>query len=239
MHADFVPLEREITANYAPGEALPLVMHDGSRIVLRGVNFNNEPALACCGGPNINSINVNQTDYAQAHSLGANHVRWDILRFQFPDFFAGGVASAKAIDGSTITVTSSGTFLANSGNGQPQHTTGGGEWDTFAPDGSPTGGGTYTVTGLVRWEKAPGSLPAVIMDHIGDIANTSSGLVVLTIAYSDGDQGVLTVGCKLPIGSPPSLLEGITATKGYTAFWNSQQAVNGVDANRTLFHILP
>ncbi|MHA4893044.1 hypothetical protein, partial [Enterococcus faecium] len=29
------PLEREITASYAPGEALPVVMHDGSRIVLR------------------------------------------------------------------------------------------------------------------------------------------------------------------------------------------------------------
>jgi 2-oxoglutarate ferredoxin oxidoreductase subunit beta len=35
VHADFIPLEREITANYAPGEALPVVMHDGSRIVLR------------------------------------------------------------------------------------------------------------------------------------------------------------------------------------------------------------
>src|SRR5882757_2512015 len=35
VHADFVPLEREITATYGPGEALPVVMHDGSRIVLR------------------------------------------------------------------------------------------------------------------------------------------------------------------------------------------------------------
>jgi 2-oxoglutarate/2-oxoacid ferredoxin oxidoreductase subunit beta len=32
---DFVPLEREITASYGEGEALPVVMHDGSRIVLR------------------------------------------------------------------------------------------------------------------------------------------------------------------------------------------------------------
>jgi len=54
------------------------LMYQSSRIVLRGVNFNNEPALACCGGPNINSINVNQTDYARAHSLGANHVRWGL-----------------------------------------------------------------------------------------------------------------------------------------------------------------
>ena len=35
VHADFVPLEREITASYGPGEVLPVVMHDGSRIVLR------------------------------------------------------------------------------------------------------------------------------------------------------------------------------------------------------------
>jgi 2-oxoglutarate ferredoxin oxidoreductase subunit beta len=35
VHADFVPLEREITATYGPGEAHPVVMHDGSRIVLR------------------------------------------------------------------------------------------------------------------------------------------------------------------------------------------------------------
>ena len=35
VHADFVPLEREIIADYEEGEALPVVMHDGSRIVLR------------------------------------------------------------------------------------------------------------------------------------------------------------------------------------------------------------
>src|SRR6202045_513540 len=35
VHADFVPLEREIVADYQAGETLPVVMHDGSRIVLR------------------------------------------------------------------------------------------------------------------------------------------------------------------------------------------------------------
>ena len=43
VHADFVPLEREITANYAPGEALPVVMHDGSRIVLRKLEEGYDP----------------------------------------------------------------------------------------------------------------------------------------------------------------------------------------------------
>ena len=43
MHADFVPLEREITADYPEGETLPLVMHDGSRIVLRKLDAAYDP----------------------------------------------------------------------------------------------------------------------------------------------------------------------------------------------------
>jgi 2-oxoglutarate ferredoxin oxidoreductase subunit beta len=35
VHADFIPFEREITVKYAEGEITPVVMHDGSRIVLR------------------------------------------------------------------------------------------------------------------------------------------------------------------------------------------------------------
>ena len=35
VHADFVPLEREILADYGAGEAFPVRMHDGSGIVLR------------------------------------------------------------------------------------------------------------------------------------------------------------------------------------------------------------
>jgi 2-oxoglutarate ferredoxin oxidoreductase subunit beta len=43
VHADFVPLEREITADYQEGEALPVVMHDGSRIVLRKLDAAYDP----------------------------------------------------------------------------------------------------------------------------------------------------------------------------------------------------
>jgi 2-oxoglutarate ferredoxin oxidoreductase subunit beta len=43
VHADFIPLEREITADYAEGEALPVVMHDGSRIVLRKLDATYDP----------------------------------------------------------------------------------------------------------------------------------------------------------------------------------------------------
>src|SRR6266480_4900974 len=43
VHADFVPLEREITADYTEGETLPVVMHDGSRIVLRKLDAAYDP----------------------------------------------------------------------------------------------------------------------------------------------------------------------------------------------------
>src|SRR4029434_5774575 len=35
VHADFVPPAAEITTSYAAGEAMPVTMHDGSRILLR------------------------------------------------------------------------------------------------------------------------------------------------------------------------------------------------------------
>src|ERR1700734_3002301 len=43
IHADFVPLQQEITAQYAAGEVLPVVMHDGSRIVLRKLDGAYDP----------------------------------------------------------------------------------------------------------------------------------------------------------------------------------------------------
>jgi 2-oxoglutarate ferredoxin oxidoreductase subunit beta len=43
VHADFIPPEREITAQYKEGEALPVTMHDGSRIVLRKLDASYDP----------------------------------------------------------------------------------------------------------------------------------------------------------------------------------------------------
>jgi PKD repeat protein len=71
------PLAVSASPSYVTTQGSKL-MYQGQPIVLRGVNFNNEPALACCGGPDINLINANQADYAQAHQLGANHLRWGI-----------------------------------------------------------------------------------------------------------------------------------------------------------------
>jgi hypothetical protein len=175
---------------------------------------------------------------------GADHVRWDIISINPPaDLMAdpGGIASASAIDGSKIVLTGEGTFVAPAGgNGTSSAVTGGGTWETFTAANVSTGSGTYWVTGLVRWEVAPGILPSPpVTDNIDSASNASSGLAVLRITYSDGSRGVLVVSCHLPVGAPDPSFEGITASKGFVDYFNSQAPIPGVDANRTLFHVRP
>jgi hypothetical protein len=59
---------------------------------------------------------------------------------------------------------------------------------------------------------------------------------VLTIEFSDGAQGVLTVGCHGP-GAPPGIIEGVATTKGYKIYYEAHDPAGGVDANRTNFHL--
>src|SRR2546426_10602771 len=71
-------------------------------------------------------------------SASNHHMRWDIISVDFGTgtVSAGGVASARANDGSKITPTGSGAYRSNPGN--PQDVTGGGTWQTFDASG---GGG--------------------------------------------------------------------------------------------------
>jgi len=174
------------------------------------------------------------TTFASADS--ATHGRWDIISLQPPNVLAGGVASALADDGSMITLTGNGTFVAPAGgSGRSGAATGGGTWETQDKDGNVTGSGTYEVTGLVRWDQAPGTSPPV-GDLIGDPAERSAGLVVLSIEYSDGSRGILVVSCHL-VGTPDSVFEGVNASKGFVHYYDNVAPVAGVDANRTLFHV--
>jgi hypothetical protein len=178
----------------------------------------------------------------------AAHVRWDIISVDFATgtLSAGGIASARANDcvppGSTncskITLTGSGTFVAPAGgNGSTSATTGGGTWETFDNTGASTGSGTYAVTGLVRWQQAPGT-PPLPNDNIGNLADSRAGLVVLRLSYDDGSRGVLVFSCHL-VGTPNAVFEGITASKGFVDYWNREAppAPPG-NANRTNFHLL-
>jgi hypothetical protein len=166
---------------------------------------------------------------------GAQHVRWDIVSTTgVPPgpFNPGGHASATAPNaGDTITLTGSGTFVAPASGGGSGAATGGGTWTA-----SGGGSGTYEVTALVSWVSAGAqAVPPVFIDNIGGGTRTN-GTAVLKIAFSDGKQGVLTVGCHGP-GAPAGIFEGIATTKGYKTYYIVPTPVAGVDANRTLFHV--
>jgi 2-oxoglutarate/2-oxoacid ferredoxin oxidoreductase subunit beta len=53
VHADFVPFERDIKVSYREGEALPVVLHDGSRIVLRKCQAGYDPTDRAAAGASI------------------------------------------------------------------------------------------------------------------------------------------------------------------------------------------
>jgi hypothetical protein len=171
-----------------------------------------------------------------------SHVRWDIISLNSattpPSLNPGGFAEAKAPDNTKIKFTGSGTFVAQAGEAEGSRAvTGGGTWQTFSAAGASTGSGTYTVEALVIFVFAnlQSQTPAFI-DNIGDIFARANGTAVLKVEYSDGDQGILVVGCHGP-GAPAGISEGVSATKGFKTFDQVQPPQAGVDANRTIFHI--
>ncbi len=171
----------------------------------------------------------------------ASKMRWDIVAiptFNPPTVKEGGVAFASANDGTFIKLTGSGMF----GPGTADPVTGSGTWETFTSTRTSSAKGTYTVTGLLSFQAAPGALPAVFVDQIGPLANASAGLAVLPVTYTNADgssagTGILIVSCHLP-GAPDTIFEGVIATKGTVTYFDRALTMPGVDANRTAFHRL-
>jgi len=183
----------------------------------------------------------------------AQRVRWDIILLTpgpggvGATVNPGGEASAKdnhlstpANDnqGNTLTLTGTGTFVAPAGGGGTSGAvTGGGTW-TLTPVAGASSSGMHSVTGLVRWEEAPGTFPATV-DNIGESANFRPGLAVLRIEYDDGSHGILVVSCH-GAGTPDTVFEGITVSKDFVDYWHRQAPTGtpaGPNANRTAFHL--
>jgi hypothetical protein len=181
----------------------------------------------------IGAVLMLLTTFASAASSGgAAHVRWDIIStIGIPPtpLNPGGHASATAPDGDTITLTGSGHFVAAASGGASSGVSGGGTWTTSG------GSGTYRVTSLVSWVRANDQANVGFVDNIGGGTRTN-GTAVLTIAFSDGSSGVLTIGCHGP-GAPPGIFEGIATTKGYKTYYTVHSPAAGVDGNRTIFHV--
>lgn len=74
VNADFVPFEREIKAEYAEGETLPVVLHDGSRVVLRKLDATYDPSNAT-RAQNYVEERINQGEYVTGllHLREADH----------------------------------------------------------------------------------------------------------------------------------------------------------------------
>lgn len=161
---------------------------------------------------------------------------WDIVNLGFPGPLCaeeGGQASSKSLDGARITVTGSGTF--RDGPGHSQNVTGGGTWVITPGTTTPGGIGTFEVVHFIDFVLAPGTPP--LPSCIEPDATPHAGRATLGILFSDGEEGVLEIGCRLA-GSPAGIMEGITATKGWVTFWNHEEPAPGVEGNRTLFHRL-
>jgi hypothetical protein len=171
----------------------------------------------------------------------AQAVRWDLISFDPtttpPTVRPGGVDFAAASNPNSLTIrfTGSGTFVAPASGGTSSAVTGGGTWETFS-SGTSTGSGTYVVTGLASWQFANLQTPGVLIDLIDD-GTRANGNAVLRIQYSDGSAGILGIGCHGP-GALGGIEEGVIATKGFVTYWTAQAPVNGVDANRTIFHLI-
>ncbi|HKW39751.1 MAG TPA: hypothetical protein VJN39_00750 [Gemmatimonadales bacterium] len=203
-------------------------------------------ALACERGtppsaPKASRLNASSQHLSASDRNGdrgsaseGDRFRWDIISVDFASgtLSAGGVASGDANDGTKITLTGSGTF----GTGGEDDVTGGGTWETFDNAGASTGKGTYRARELVRFDVAPGT-PPLPHDNIGPLANARAGLLVLRISYSDGSGGVLVVSCHL-VGSPSTIVEGVTVSKGFVGFLQELPPAPPGNANRTTFHVL-
>ena len=184
------------------------------------------------------------------YAADCNRIRWDLQHVDFSTtpitLSPGGTAFASADGSNQITFTeSSGTFLARSSDrsGEAERgcrfraVTGGGKWQTF--DGTNTKSGTYRVTQLLSWQFASLQAGAPI-DLVDPDHPRANGHAILRIAYDDGSEGILAIGCH-GAGAQPGIQEGVIATKGYLTYWTGAfhpPVASLIDINFTIFHIL-
>ena len=148
--------------------------------------------LACAIGLGLVGI---LTAAASATNAGDNHAKYVWVVGAVP---AGSSDTARAPDGSTVTLKGHGMLEAG-----PGHFANGGGTYSMSSGGS----GTWTVTEVLGFVSY-GSGSAQ-----GLPANFFGGQAKLRVALSNGSSGVLTITCAL--GSPPAgHMEGVTLILG-------------------------
>ena len=129
-----------------------------------------------------------------AHGVTQNHASYTwIVGFLPP----GSADTAKAPDGSTITMKGSGTLMAG-------------------PESTATGGGTYTKSSGETGTWVATALDGFVSYGPGTLIPLSNGgEAKLRVTLSNGQTGTLTIFCVAPGSSPPpSKMEGIQLILG-------------------------
>jgi hypothetical protein len=88
---------------------------------------------------------------------------------------------------------------------------------------------------VLNWQGIQNPNAPTLTDTIADGTKASGGNAILRIAYSDGKEGILGIGCS-QADSIAGIQEGVIATKGYLTYWSAEAPTAGVDGDRTLFH---
>ena len=168
----------------------------------------------------------------QRRALGL-HVRFDLVQIVQGTALAGGKdVGLDGPTGDTVELTGSGEFTPGAGNAA-----GGGTFVHKHSNGTEVAHGVWVVAGFASWRPGGGSLPSVLTDGIGEIAETSAGIVALHVQLvPEGGESalnaILEVHCHLP-GASFDTEEGIRLIVGPFVF-DQDPVLHGV----TLFHIL-
>jgi hypothetical protein len=169
---------------------------------------------------------------------GAAIVRWDLISLDFTTtpftLKSGGFCNASIDADNKIQLTGFGYFVALPSGEPTNAVTGGGTWTTTGPLGGTSG--TFEVVELLNWQVAHSANPPMLTDTIADGTKAAGGNAILRIAYSDGKEGILGIGCSQG-DTVEGIVEGVIATKGYLTYWNREAPAAGVDGNRTVFHV--
>ena len=137
---------------------------------------------------------------AAATNANGNHDAYDFLIGVEP---VEGPDVAMAPDGSTVTLTGSGTFNA----GPNKSASGSGPYTLKNAAGVPVGSGTWTVTGMLGFVSYGNAVPEGLPDFL------FGGEAKLRVSLSNGSDGVLTVFCLLGT-PPPGKEEGVSLVLG-------------------------
>ncbi len=154
--------------------------------------------------------------YAGARGAGDNHAAYDFIAGEEP---LEGPNVAAAPNGDTVALEGNGSFKA----GPDGTATGGGTFTIENPSGQTIASGEWSVTRVMTFVSYGNGVPQ------GLPPNFFGGKVKLKVSLGDVGRGVSTINCELGKIPPGQLYEGVKLVLGHG--WNFTKSPSG----QTLF----